>query len=84
MTDAPDVIVLSISFIDDMVQVEFLETRKQTDHVAHVESQTVNRELAQTEVEELEAAARDLLDKIAVIQRNPPSTRRRFNEGDDD
>lgn len=82
MTD-PDVVVLSISFIDDMVQVEFVESRKQTDHVTHVESQTINRELASMEVDELESAARDLLDKIAVVQRNPPQAVRRHSEDDD-
>lgn len=77
MTEIPEVVVISVSFIEDMVQVEFVEMRKQSDHVAHIESISVSRELIEEEVEELELAAREILDKAHVIQRNPPEIRQR-------
>lgn len=75
--EVPDVLVVSVSFIEDMVQIEFIEMRKQTDDVAHIESMSVTRELVEEEVAELESAAREILDKIHVLQRNPPETRPR-------
>ena len=75
--EVPEVLIISVSFIEDMVQVEFVETRKQTDAVAHIESMTIDRELIDEEADELESAAREILDKIHVLQRNPPESRPR-------
>lgn len=75
--EVPEVMVISVSFIEDMVQVEFIETRKQTDDVAHIESMSVTRDLIEEEAGDLESTAREILDKIHVLQRNPPESRPR-------
>jgi hypothetical protein len=84
MEDVPDVIIISVSFVEDLVQVEFVEERKQTDHVSHVESMTVARDTIEEEAGELESAAREILDKMHVLQRNPPEARPRLREETDD
>lgn len=73
MEDVPDVMIISVSFMEDLVQVEFVEGRKQTDYVSHVESMTVSRDQIEEEADDLESTAREILDRLHVLQRNPPA-----------
>lgn len=70
--DPPEVVVTSVSFGDDTVEVTYAERREQSEQVGVLRSMLIARELVEDEVEELLDAARAIVDRGWVAIRNPP------------
>lgn len=69
LTMGDDIIVFSVAFGPDAVEVDFLDPRRQAKGLTEVTKLAIERTLMGDEIEELEERMRDLIDEALTTRR---------------
>lgn len=75
MMDVPDVVVTAIQFAGDVINIQYLERRKQSEYGGVMESATYEVVYIQDDVDEIQQNAVDLVDVILRFIAQPPKKR---------
>lgn len=76
MNDTPDVVVTAIQFAGEVINIQYLERRKQSEYGGVMESATYEIVYIEDDVEELQQNAVDLVDVILRLIAQPPTKKR--------
>jgi len=67
-----DIMIHSISFGDEMIEVTYMEERDKTARVAMMRTLLIDSNVVTVELRELEESAQELVDAALLAMRNPP------------
>lgn len=90
MNSDPDIQIMSVTFGDQWLEINFTEDREVSDEVVDIRSRLISPELFQERIQYVKEMLTDILDEADIHRRNPPQVvkglpgRRTFPAGEGD
>lgn len=72
MSQEPDIQIMSVTFGDQWLEINFTEEREVSDDVVDIRSRLISPELFRERIQYVKEMLADILDEADIHRRNPP------------